>query len=195
MGKHGTKMRKHLRECALELYGCRGYEQTTTAQIAARAGVTERTFFRYFADKREVLFEEEALRNTLLDSMATAPATLAPLEALIWAFGLTEPLLEEHRSSSELQLKIIAAAPALQERHLAKLASLTDHLASALRQRGIDDRQASLAAQVGMVAYGHAVGSWRGNPSSTLTAHLLNAFDALRILSSGPVDQDSAAAL
>lgn len=184
MGKHGKKMRQRLRQSALELYAGRGYDQTTTAQIATRAGVTERTFFRYFTDKREVLFEEEALRDTLLDSMADAPTTLAPFGALIWAFSSTEALLEEHRASSELQLQIIAATPALQERHLAKLASLTANIASALQKRGIDDRESSFAAQVGMVAYGHAVVSWRENPSSTLGSHLLTAFDTLRALSS-----------
>lgn len=183
MGKHGKKMRERLRQSALELYGSRGYDLTTTAQIAARAGVTERTFFRYFSDKREVLFEEEALRETLLTGMTDAPETLGPYNALIWAFRSTEALLEEHQASSKRQQEIIAATPALRERHLAKLASLTDHLAAALQRRGIDDRRASLAAQAGMVAYIHAVISWNQDPSRTLGAHLCTAFDGLRALS------------
>ena len=79
MPRDGAQARARLREAALELYRERGYDETTAAQIAARAGVTERTYFRHFADKREVLFDGEAeLRAILVDAIATAPAGLAP---------------------------------------------------------------------------------------------------------------------
>src|ERR1700759_431772 len=75
--------RGRLQQAALELYAERGFEQTTVAEIAKRAGLTERTFFRYFADKREVLFwRSEDLRELLVTSIASAPPAAAPIEAM-----------------------------------------------------------------------------------------------------------------
>lgn len=175
-------MRQRLRHAALELYGAQGYDQTTAAQIAARTGVTERTFFRYFPDKREVLFDEQALREMLLANMAGAPVALSPLDVLISAFASTEPLLEENRPSLELQQRIIAATPALRERHVSKIAALTTSLTSALSKRGIDERRAMLAAHAGMAAYSHAVMVWRDDPSKSLAGHLAETFGELRTL-------------
>ena len=177
-------MRQRLRQAALELYRDQGFDQTTAAQIAARAGVTGRTFFRHFADKREVVFEEEALRAALLAGLAAAPPTAAPLEALRRAFRSAEPLLEENRASADLRREIIAATPALQERALAKAAALTNSLAAALRHRGLEDRLAHLAAHVGMAACSQAAAAWDVDPSQAFTAHLDRAYADLRRLTS-----------
>ena len=183
MPENKENVGQRLQQAALQLYGERGYDQTTTAEIAARAGVTERTFFRYFLDKREVLFGGEAtLRVALTSAIADAPATLEPLEVLLRAFESVEPMLEDNRPFSQPRQQIIAKTPALQERELAKIASLALALASALQQRGVGDRLALLAAQVGMVTWSHAVTSWLDDSSTGLGTHLTRAFDELRVL-------------
>jgi AcrR family transcriptional regulator len=169
----------------LELYRERGFDRTTSAEIAARAGVNERTFFRHFPDKREVLFDGEAdLRAALTRAVAEAPGGLSPLEVLLCAFREAGRVLEDNRPFAEPRLAIIAVTPALRERELAKHASLTDAVAQALRQRNVPDRLAGLAAQTGWAAFHHAVQAWIDDPSQSLGAHLQSAFDDLRALSS-----------
>ena len=133
MPRDGTKARARLRQAALELYRERGYDETTTAQIAARAGVTERTYFRHFPDKREVLFDGEAeLRTIVLEAVAAAPAGLAPLPVLLRGLTAAVPLLIANRSVAAQRAEVIAVTPALQERAYAKTAALADALAQAL---------------------------------------------------------------
>ena len=182
MAGQATAMRQRLRQAALELYRDQGFAGTTAAQIAARAGVTGRTFFRHFADKREVLFEEEALRATLVAALDGAPDVSDPFEALRLALGSAEPLLQENRPTADLRREVIAATPALQERALAKAAALTDHLAATLRRRGVEDRSASLAAQIAMTACSDAASAWDADPSQPFTSHLDRAFDDVRRL-------------
>jgi AcrR family transcriptional regulator len=182
--RSGAEARRRLQQAALELYRERGFDQTTTAEIAARAGVNERTFFRHFPDKREVLFDGEAtLRAALMQAVAEAPDGLQPLEILLCAFRKAGRILEDNRPFSEPRLEVIAVTPALRERELAKAASLTDAVAEALRQRDVADRLASLAAQTGWAAFHHAAQAWIDDPSQGLDAHLLQAFDDLRALS------------
>ena len=185
MPRSGEPARQRLQQAAVELFAERGYEQTTTAEIAARAGVTERTFFRHFPDKREVLFDGQAkLRGLLTDAVAKAPATLPPLEALRWAFRSIERLLEDNRPFSLPRQRVIERSPALQERELAKVAALAEALARALRQRGVEDRLAALAAQTGMATFSYAVASWFADPAGGVGAHLDRAFRELNGLAS-----------
>ena len=183
MPRSGAEARRRLQQAALELYRERGFDQTTTAEIAARAGVNERTFFRHFADKREVLFDGEAdLRAALTQVVAEAPDGLQPLEILLCALRKVEPILEGNRPFAEPRLQVIARTPALRERDLAKAASLTAAVAQALRQRGVAERVAGLAAQTGWAAFHHAAQAWIDDPAQSLDAHLLQAFDDLRVL-------------
>ena len=183
--RSGAEARRRLRQAALELYRERGFDQTTAAEIAARAGVNERTFFRHFPDKREVLFDGEAeLRAALLRAVVDAPAGLEPFEVLLRAFRESARGLEANRPFSEPRWEVVAATPALRERELAKHAWLTDAVADGLRQRGVDDGVAGLAARTGWAAYQHAVQVWIVDPSRSLDAHLLDAFDGLRALTS-----------
>ncbi len=182
--RSGAEARRRLQQAALELYWKHGFDQTTTAEIAARAGVNERTFFRHFPDKREVLFDGEAdLRAALMRHVADAPDGLQPLDVLLCAFRKAARILEDNRPFSEPRLEIIAKTPALRERDLAKAASLTEAVAQALRQRDVPDRLASLAAQTGWAAFHHAAQAWIDDPSRNLNAHLDQAFDDLRALS------------
>jgi len=176
--------RRRLQQATLELFGERGYEATTTAEIAARAGVTERTFFRHFPDKREALFDgEDAFRATLSDAVLAAPEDLDPMGALLFAFRSVEPTLVENRPLSEPRAAVIAQAPALQERVLTKTAGLIDALSGALRRRGVEEGVAALAAQVGMAVFGHAARTWIEDPSPGLAVHLERASQTLRGLS------------
>jgi AcrR family transcriptional regulator len=182
--RSGAEARRRLQQAALELYRERGFDQTTAAEIAARAGVNERTFFRHFPDKREVLFDGEAdLRAALMQAVAEAPDGLAPFEVLLCAFRKAARHLENNRPFSEPRWKVVAVTPALRERELAKHAWLTDAVAEALRQRGVGDGLAGLAARTGWAAYQHAVQAWIGDPVPSLDTHLSQAFDDLRALS------------
>ena len=125
-----------LEQAALDLYGERGFETTTVAEIAARAGVTERTFFRYFADKREVLFGgSAALQELMVDAVIGAPESAAPIDAVAAALEAAGGLLEERRDRARARQAVIAANPGLQERELIKLATLAAAMADTLPRR------------------------------------------------------------
>ena len=168
----------------MALFRERGYDRTTAAEIAARAGVTERTFFRYFPDKREVLFDGETiLRDALTASIAEAPSALEPLDTLFRAFRSLRPLLEENWSYSKPRQEILSATPALRERELTKIAALADSLAEALGVRGVPDLRATLAARIGMAAFAQAIVLWLDDSSVGLDARFDLAFDEVRKLS------------
>ena len=165
--------RTRLRDAALELFRTRGYDRTTAAEIAARAGVTERTFFRHFPDKREVLFDGEALvQATLIASVAEAPADLGPLDTLFRAFRAFQPMLEKRWSYAKPRQEIVSVTPALQERELAKIDALADALADALKVRGVADLRAVLAARTGVAAFVQATVAWLQYPEVTLVKRL-----------------------
>ncbi|WP_116140146.1 TetR/AcrR family transcriptional regulator [Trinickia diaoshuihuensis] len=147
------------------------------------AEVTERTFFRHFPDKREVLFGNEAqLIELLTNAIKDAPRELGPWDTLLRALMTAEPVFIENQASFEPLRRIVASSPALQERHLAKVRAMTLALVAALVERGVADRQASLAAQMGMTAIGHAVTAWHEDGSGTPNDHLMQAFDDMRAL-------------
>ena len=183
MARAEPDVRVRLQRAAVELFRERGYDRTTAAEIAARVGVTERTFFRHFTDKREVLFDGQAvLADALGTSIAGAPPGLGPLATLFHAFRSVAPLLENNRPFSKPRQEVISATPALQERELAKLEALSDSLALALKTRGVPDLQAARAARAGMAAFAHATLSWLGNEEPGLAARLDLAEQALRAL-------------
>lgn len=184
MPRDAQKVRRRLQEAALELFQTHGYEEITAADIAARAGVTERTFFRHFPDKREVLFDgEDTFIDTLTRAVADAPSGLGPLEALFHAFPSVAPLFVENRPFTAPRQRIIAAHPALQERAQTKTRAVTSALTMTLCRRGVPEQTASLAAQVGMAALAHAVAAWFESDSTDLTVHVKQAFEELNVLS------------
>lgn len=176
-------LRVRLQNAAVELFRERGYERTTAAEIAARAGVTERTFFRQFPDKREVLFDGEAiLRVALTASIADAPNDLGALQILFRAFRSVLPLLEANRPYSKPRQEIISETPALHERELAKLEALANALAFALEARMVANAKAELAARIGMIAFAHATLAWLEDPSTGLADRLDRVADELASL-------------
>ncbi len=176
-------VRVRLQRTALALFRERGYDRTTAAEIAAQAGVTERTFFRHFPDKREVLFDGEAtLRDLLTSSIAGAPDGLGPLDTLFRAFRSVRPVLEDNRPFSKPRHEVISGTPALRERELTKMAVLAEALAAALKARGVADLQAVLAARTGMAAFVQATISWLDDPVPGLGERLDLAHGALKAL-------------
>jgi AcrR family transcriptional regulator len=161
MGRWEPDARGRLEQAALALYGERGFEQTTVAEIARRAGLTERTFFRYFADKREVLFWGAGeLQEFLVSTVASAPDSAAPIAAVAAALEAAGALLQERRESARQRQAVIAANAELRERELIKLASLASALAGALRRRGVTEPAASLAAEAGIAVFRIAFERW-----------------------------------
>ncbi len=148
-------------QAAFTLYCERGYEQTTVADIAERAGLTERTFFRHFADKREVLFAGgEELQELLVSAVAEAPEQLAPIEASAVGLEAIGALLQERREFARQRQAIIASSAELRERELIKLASLAAALAEALRGRGVVEPAASLTAEAAIAVFKVAFERW-----------------------------------
>ncbi len=185
MPRNGEEVRKRLQWAALELFRQRGYEETTAAEIASKAGVTERTFFRHFPDKREVLFDgDTAFSESLAAAVRNAPAALGPWDTLYFAFRTVKHVFVENRLFTEPRQHVIASNPALQERATAKTRSLIGAVASALCERGLPAAQANLAAQIGMATLSHGVAAWFNNGSIDLGEHIAKAFQEARDLSS-----------
>ena len=183
MARWAPDARGRLEQAALELYGERGFERTTVVEIAARAGLTERTFFRYFADKREVLFwGAGSLREVLVAGVEDAPADLTPIEAVTAAFrAAADTFFEDRLERVRQRQAVIGANVELQERELIKLASLASDLAEALRRRGAGDPAASLAAEAGVTVFRVAFEEWvRSDGAHTLSDGIGAAADELR---------------
>jgi AcrR family transcriptional regulator len=165
MGRWQPDARGRLEKAAMELYVERGFDETTVAEIAARAGLTERTFFRHFADKREVLFAGAAtLQELFVGAVLDAPADLSPVDAAIAGVMAGGALIQERPAFARQRYGIIAANAELQERELRKLASLSAALSDALRRRGVPDHAATLAAEVAIAVFRVAFERWAADP-------------------------------
>jgi AcrR family transcriptional regulator len=164
MGRWEPDAESRFRAAALELFGEIGYEQTTVAAIAERAGLTARTFFRYFADKREVLFNgSERLQQSMVDALAQAPAEASAVDAIAAALTKAGDFFDDDRRPfARLRSTVIAANTDLRERELIKLATLSAALAQALRERGVGEPDASLAAEAGIAVFRVAFAQWVG---------------------------------
>ena len=187
MGRWEPNARGRLEQAALELYVERGFEQTTVAEIAQRAGLTERTFFRHFADKREVLFQGAAsLQELLVNAVAGTPGSSAPIDAIAAALAAAGAVLGERRESARQRQTVIAANPELRERELIKLASLATALANALRARGVRDPTAGLAAEAGIAVFKIAFERWvEESNQRDLPLLMRESLDELRAVTAG----------
>ncbi|HXP58715.1 MAG TPA: helix-turn-helix domain-containing protein [Streptosporangiaceae bacterium] len=162
MSRWAPDARERLTDAALELFVANGYEETTVAQIAERAGLNRATFFRHFADKREVLFGgEDRLAGLFADGIrAAAPeATLTEcLQAAFTAAGVA--MTPQQRARAAQRVLVAAANSEVQERGLLKHARIARSISAALRARGRDELTARLGAEVGMLAFSIAVERW-----------------------------------
>lgn len=162
VGRWEPNAQGRLAEAALELFLERGFEQTTVAEIAERAGLTERTFFRHYSDKREVLFGGSAgLSALMVDAVKDAPPSATPIDAVAAALEATVAVFdEERRPFARRRRAVIGSNPELQERELVKLDSLVADMSAALRQRGVKEPAATLAAEAGMTVFRIAFDRW-----------------------------------
>ncbi|HEV2345532.1 MAG TPA: TetR family transcriptional regulator [Actinocrinis sp.] len=169
---------------AVELFTERGFEQTTAGEIAERAGVTERTFFRHFADKREVLFDgSRTMERTAYDAILAAADDLSPLDAALAGMTAGGGMLEDIRDHAIRRSKIVAANPGLQERELLKLAAMAEVATEALRKRGVGEPAASLAAHSAVTVFHVAFTRWlSAQPAPSFADCVAQAADALRAL-------------
>jgi AcrR family transcriptional regulator len=187
MGRWQPDARARLQEAALALYGEHGYEKTTVAEIAERAGLTKRTFFRYFADKREVLFAgAEGFQDLFVSSVADAPDSAAPIDAVAGALFAAAAMFMAHEDGVRRRSAIIAAHPDLRERELVKLSTVAAAVADALRRRGVTDPAASLTAEAGLAVFRIAFAGWIADPDGPDLARLISeSLDELRAVAAG----------
>lgn len=154
--------RERLQAIAMQLFADRGFERTTVAEIARAADLTERTFFRHFTDKREVLFAgQDDFLHLFTDPIDQAPQGTAAYELIrlsLEAAGRFFP--DERRAFARVRASIIDTEPALQERELAKLATLKVRLGELLRRRGIAEPAATLAAETGVTIFHLSFQQW-----------------------------------
>ena len=161
MSRWEPNARGRLEQAAAELFGERGFDQTAVADIAARAGLTERTFFRHFADKREVLFSGQGeFQDRIVTAVAAAPGTATPLEAVTAGLDAAGDMLQGRAELAPQRQAIIDAHPDLQERELIKMAGLASAVAATLRERGVAEPAATLTADVGIAVLGIAFARW-----------------------------------
>ena len=179
--------RGRLGEAAFELFTERGFEQVTVAEIAERAGLTERTFFRYFADKREVLFAgADGFQEIFVSGVASAPDSAAPIEAVAGALYAAAAMFLAHEGGVRRRAAIIAAHPDLRERELVKLATVASAVADALRRRGVTDPAASLTAEAGLAVFRIAFARWIAAPDGPDLARLIaESLDELKAVATG----------
>jgi len=187
MARWEPDARGRMTRAALDLYAEQGFEQTTTAQIAERAGVTERTYFRHFADKREVLFDgSHELEAAVEAAIAGAPQAADPLDVVGEAVATAVAVLDERREFAARRAVVVAATPRLQERELLKLAGLRDAAAAALRGRGVPEPDASMVAEAGVAAFRVGFEAWIASGQARPVADEVRAaFAALRARARG----------
>jgi AcrR family transcriptional regulator len=165
---------ERLTEAAMALFEERGYARTTVGDIAARAGLTERTFFNHFSDKREVLFAgSEQFVARIVEAARAVPASVPPLDVVVAAYEATSDFFEERRPFARRRSALIAAHPELQERELVKMLALAAAITEVLERRGVSPAAATLAAEAGGAILRVGFEQWtRDVKNRSLTFHL-----------------------
>ncbi|MFE2757129.1 TetR family transcriptional regulator [Actinosynnema sp. NPDC059335] len=184
MGRWEPDARGRMTRAAMDLFAERGFEQTTAGDIAERAGVTERTFFRHFADKREVLFDgSKTMEHAAAEAILAAPPDTGPLDAALAGVLAAGGLLADRREHAVRRSRIVETHAALRERELLKLAALADAAAGALRARGVADATAALAGHSAVTVFQVAFARWVADGDATdLAALIVETAAALRAL-------------
>ena len=180
--------RERFETAAMALFQERGYAGTTVPEIAARAGLTERTFFRYFADKPEVLFWRAGeLEASMGAAIGGAPAGAPPLDVLLAAFEATGGFFDATRTEVSTRHALVAAHPEFKARDMLKKQELTRAIHGALRARGVDEAEACIASEIGMTIWRVGMDRWSQDQEGALFFdHIHQAFDQLRTFACGP---------
>jgi AcrR family transcriptional regulator len=177
-----------LAQAALALFGEQGFERTTVAEIARSAGLTERTFFRHYADKREVLFAgSTALRDALVAGVDAAPPSVDPMAAVVHVLtDVGTAYFDPRRDFARRRQAIVGAHAELQERELMKMTMLASALTDALRRRGVTDPAATLVAEAGITVFRVAFDRWVTDDTfATLGDAVLDTAAALAAVAGG----------
>jgi len=186
MARWEPDARGRLEQAAMDLFVERGYAHTTVGDIAERAELTERTFFRYFSDKREVLFSgSKVLEDTLVDVITRAPKDVPAFEVVANAFEVAGAELQSRRDFSYVRARyaIVTEHAEVQERELIKLASLAAAITKALLARGVTQPAASLVAEAGIAAFKIGFDRWvNAQKPGELATHIRAAVDVLKIV-------------
>jgi AcrR family transcriptional regulator len=184
MARWEPDARGRLEKAAMELFQERGYVRTTVEDIAARAGLTERTFFRYFADKREVLFSgSKELEKGIVDRIERTRREVSPLHAVVAAFEAAGAELQDRRDLRFVRARyaLVTEHAEIQERELIKLAALAVAVTKALHARGVSEPAASLAAEAGVAVFKIGFERWLSEKRpQAFAAHIRAAAAALK---------------
>ena len=162
MGRWEPNTRARLERAALALFAEQGYDATTVAEIADRAGLTKSTFFRHYTDKREVLFgSQDVLAELFAEAIAAVPPEATTTDCLAAVLAVAATLFTPERHDLAVQRRLaIEANSDLQERQLLKRARLSAAVTDALLARGADVTTAHLAGEMGILAFGAAYRRW-----------------------------------
>ncbi len=187
MGRWEPDSRGRLLEAAFALFCEHGYDDTTVAEIAERAGLTERTFYRHFADKREVLFWGAGLlQERVVAAVAAVPAGTSTIGAVAAGLAAAADQLEAGKAFARQRQAIIASSAELRERELIKLASLAAAVAEALEGRGVDGASATLSGEMAVAVFKIAFERWIAPPCDRGLADVMaDTLDELRAVASG----------
>jgi len=170
-----------LQEAAATLFVERGYEEVTVADIAERAGLTKRTFFNHFADKREVFFAAaKEFEARIVGALEGADAALDPMAAIIGAYVEGAAMLVDYPELVRARETLLATSQELQERDLMKAASLTAKLVDVLVDRGVARRDAQFVAQAGAIVFASAIAAWAVNPELGVEPAMQDALAGFR---------------
>jgi len=187
MARWEPDARGRLEKAAMELFQERGYARTTVGDIAERAGVTERTYFRHFADKREVLFSgSKDLEQAIVDRVVSAPSEAAPLAVTVGAIEAVAALLQARRDFSDVRARyaIVTEHAEVRERELIKMASLATAVTKALHARSVSEPIASVVAECGITVFKVGFERWvSAKKPGEFAAHIRAAAEALRAAS------------
>jgi len=186
MGRWRPDARERLRQAAAELFAEQGFAATTVPQITARAGLTTRTFFRHFADKREVIFGGEEIPAMATRLIAEAPPSLDPAAVIIEGLRtVAETRFEGRRAEVQLNRELIRSDPGLGERDLRKRADLAAAMRAGFISRGVAPSTAALLAESTVTVMFVALDEWldqdgdRGE-NRTLFEIMLDTFESLQ---------------
>jgi len=161
MGRWGPDARGPLEQAAVDLCLEYGYAQVTVVAITQRAGFSERTFYRHFADKPEVLFVGfQYFHDNVVNLVASAATSAVPMERVAAAFGQAGAVFQENADRLRQRQKVIDSTPELRARELSKVATLTTAVTEALLQRGVANPVAMLSAEAGTLAFRIAFATW-----------------------------------
>jgi AcrR family transcriptional regulator len=181
VGRWEPNARERLVLAAVDLFSEQGYDETTVAQIAEGAGVTKSTFFRHFADKRDVLFVgQEELRERVAATIAAAPTTWSAVKACASGLNIAAAALQMRREQAKERRALIRSTPELRERELAVYAAIAETVTEALTERGLENRTARVIATATLAAFQVAFEYWGDHPDRELPQLVSETLDELK---------------